>query len=265
MSNHRYGPIQPAALNLRKLCGARTCVTSLVIGLGLLLPLSQAALAQDAVAVPPATVAAPSATGAEQAAASQPLVEGFRSATFGMDEVAVRAAIIADFGVEDAAIELNDNIAERTRILSVQVPDVLEGGGTALVSYVLGYKSNKLDQVSVLWSPDSDSTIDGAKLVANATVLQSYFLGAGYDPATSVVNAEVPEGIVMFRGLDSKNRMVLLLLRGAIDPATVPDQSAAPTEANAETQANFVSSGLTLAYLANPSAPDVFSLKPGQF
>lgn len=264
MSNHRSGPIHRAAFNPRALFGARTGIASLVIGFGLLLPLSQMAMAQDAVAVPPATTAAPTAIGAEQAA-SQPVVEGFRSARFGMDEAEVRAAIIADFGVEDAAIELNDNIAERTRILSVQVPDVLEGGGAALISYVLGYKSNNLDQVSVLWSPDSDSTIDGAKLVANATVLQSYFLGAGYDPATSVVNAEVPEGIVMFRGLDNENRMVLLLLRGAIDPATVPDQNVADAPASADAQASFVSSGLTLAYLANPSAPDVFSLKPGQF
>jgi hypothetical protein len=216
---------------------------------------ASAALAQDVTPTPSATDLGAAVTGQSASAAE---ILGFRSARFGMDEAAVREAIIADFDVEDSAIEVGANVAERTRVLSVAVPDVLEGGGTALVSYVLGYSSNQLDQVSVLWSPQTDEAIDGAKLVANGSVLQSYFLQAGYDPATVVVDAAVPEGVVMFRGLDAQGHMALLLLRGAVD-------AAAAGEGGAEGQAQFVSSGLLLAYLADPANPDVFSVERGQF
>jgi hypothetical protein len=215
------------------------------------------ASAQDA-AVTPSPNAISTTEGATTPAAAA-TVEGFRSARFGMDEAAVREAIVADFGVADADIQVGENAAERTRILSVSVPDVLDGGGTALVSYVLGYSSNKLDQVSVLWSPDTDASIDGAKLVANGSVLQSYFLQSGFDASAVVVDAAVPEGVVMFRGLDAQGRMALLLLRGGIDAA------AQPAEGDAAGQTQFISNGLLLAYLANPSDPDVFSVEQGQF
>lgn len=226
------------------------------------LPMALALGFNPAFAQEAATSATPSEIGnavsAEVVPAETTKIEGFRSSRFGMDEAAVREAIIADFGVEDADISVGENVAERTRILSVAVPDVLEGGGTALVSYVLGYKTKALDQVSVLWSPDTDEAVDGAKLVSNASALQSYFLQAGYDGASVVVDAAVPEGIVMFRGLDADGRMALLLLRGAVDGA------AAAAEGQAA-QAQFVSNGLLLAYLANPAEPDVFTVAPGQF
>lgn len=92
------------------------------------------------------------------------------------------------------------------------------------------------------------------RLVANASVLQAYFLQTGYDPASIVIDAAVPEGVVMFRGLDPEGRMALLLLRGALNVS-------APGE---ESQAQFVSDGLLLAYLANPSNPDVFAVQQNQ-
>ena len=209
------------------------------------------ALAQE----PPAVAGTVSGDAVGADAAAPASVEGFRSARFGMDEADVRAAITTDFGIPESAVEEYENTAERTRILAVKVPDILEGGGEALVSYVLGYSSGKLGQVSVLWSPQTDPSLDPARLTANANVLRSYFMNAGYRPETVIANVAVPEGLVMFRGADQQGRMTLLLLRGSL-PAPAQGQDAPPS---------LDPTSLLLAYLENPADPDVFSVKPGQF
>jgi hypothetical protein len=93
--------------------------------------------------------AAPAATSTKPPVALAPTVEvtGFRSAKFGMSEADVRAAIVKDFAVKPDAIRAETNASEQTRVLLVKVPDVLPGGGSAEVSYVLGFKSKTLIQV----------------------------------------------------------------------------------------------------------------------
>jgi hypothetical protein len=182
---------------------------------------------------------------------------GFRSARFGMNEKAVRAAIVADFGVKDADIEAGQNLSERTRMLSVRVPDVLKDGGIATVSYSLGYKSNTLSQVSVLWAGDVDPQINADKLVSNANALQGYFGAAGYAPDSVIVNAAVPEGVLMFRGSDAEGRMTVLLLRGTM--------SAPQAQAGGAPRSVLTPQNLLLAYIANPRDPDVFKIEAGKF
>ena len=205
--------------------------------------------------IPAATAAETSvpaaAAGATAVATAAATVEGFRSARFGMDEAAVRAAIVKDFGVKPEAILPGENMAERTKMLSVRVPGVLEGGGMAEVSYVFGHKSTKLAQVSVLWSPAIDPAVDQAKLLANANVLQSYFLSSGYKADSVVTSAVVPEGLLMFRGSDAASRMTVLLLRGQMTQGG--------------TQPVLTPVSLLLAYLADPAKPDVFTVPAGQF
>lgn len=202
-------------------------------------------------AATPETQVPPAAAGAVPTVTATVTVDGFRSARFGMDEAAVRAAISKDFDVKSEAIIPGENMAERTKMLSVRVPSVLEGGGTAEVSYVFGYKSKTLAQVSVLWSPAIDSKVDQAKLLANANVLQSYFQSSGYKADSVVTSAVVPEGLLMFRGSDSASRMTVLLLRGQMTQG--------------ETQPVLMPVSLLLAYLSDPAKPDVFTVPAGQF
>ena len=213
-----------------------------------------------------AQAAPESVTGGQTSAAavSPASVEGFRSARFGMDEAGVRDAIQSDFGVAAEAILSGTNPAERTQILSVEGVDVLDGGGAADVSYVFGYQSNELSQVSVLWSADADGAVDGDQLVVNANVLQTFFLNAGYQPESVVTNAPVPEGLLMFRGSDADGRMAVLLLRGTL---AAGETAAADAEGESEPRAETVltPTSLLLAYLANPQDPDVFQIEPGQF
>jgi hypothetical protein len=76
-------------------------------------------------------------------------VEGFRSTKFGMTEADVKVAIANDFGIEGAAVHEQPNAGKRTKVLLIKVADLLLGGGTADISYVFGYKTKKLNQISV--------------------------------------------------------------------------------------------------------------------
>lgn len=214
------------------------------------------ALAAPAAGAQTATV--PQAAISGEAAASAEVL-GFRSARFGMDEAAVRKAATGDFDIKAARLAAGENPSERTKILTARVPDVLDAGGTADVSYVLGHASRKLTQVSVLWSAETDPAIDGDRLVANANVLRNYFLTAGYKPETIVTDVAVPEGLLMFRGSDAKGRMAVLLLRGRLAAGPAAEGAASPPPPV------LTPTSLLLAYIEDPQNPDVFKLKPGQF
>ncbi|RFC65993.1 hypothetical protein DYI37_00470 [Fulvimarina endophytica] len=216
-------------------------------------------------AAPEAPALIEALTGSEAATRGAPAtIEGFRSAKFGMDEAAVRSAIESDFGVASDAIVESANGAERTRILTVDGVEVLDGGGPAAVSYVFGYESNTLGQVSVLWAvggeggEGGEQVVNADKLVANADVLQNYFLQSGYAADSVVVNVPVPEGLVVFRGSDAEGHMAVLLLRGTLAEGEAGADGAAA-------QPVLTPTNLLLAYLADPQKPDVFRVEPGQF
>ena len=191
-------------------------------------------------------------------------VPGFRSANFGMDEAAVRAAITEDFDVEDAEIGKVENAVERTTALIASVPEVMEGGGAAEISYVLGYRTEALTQVSVLWSAETDPEMDEAQLLANGQVLQAYFADAGYLPGSVLLNTPVQDGLVLFRGRDAEGRMTLLLLLGQTVEAAPAESEDAASDAENPT-ATFRPEGLLLSYVARPDDPDVFQIEAGKF
>lgn len=177
---------------------------------------------------------------------------GFRSARFGMDEAAVRAAIEADFGVPAEGIVAGDNTVERTRVLSVRVPDLLPDGGTAQVSYILGYRSRALIQVGILWAEGIDPELTPAMLVANGDLLRAHFLAAGYDPDTVTSDLVLEDGVLLFRGADADGHTAILLLQGSF-----ADDGAG--------RASLVPESLTLLYAQDPDDPDILSLDAGSF
>ena len=178
---------------------------------------------------------------------------GFRSAVFGMDEAAVRAAIVKDFGVPASTIKASQNLADRTDLLTVRVPDVLPAGGASDIAYAFGYKSKKLTQISVVWSKGTDKAITPERLLANGEALKAYFQNAGYDPKSIVVDAAVRDGILLFRGSDADGHTTAMMLHGT---------TAAGQDKGTQT---FVPNALLLFYIADPKAPDVFKIQAGRF
>ena len=211
----------------------------------------------DAPANPPPPAAATAAPGAGLSDASTAPavvnVDGFRSAKFGMSVDEVKAAIVKDFGVKPTAISTGQNTAERTAVLGVSVPDLLQDGGTAQVSYVFGYKSKTLIQVGISWSQATDPTMTPAKLYADGDALRAHFVTEGYKPDTVKTGLVLPNGLLLFRGEDEAGHATILILQGSFKAdAASKQQVLTPTS-------------LALLYSANPQNPDVFKISPGQF
>ncbi len=196
------------------------------------------AVAQSAVPVAPSETTAMALT-------------GFRSAQFGMDEEAVRAAIKADFGIEGDAVEVGLNTVERTQVMTISVPEVLRDGGVAQVSYIFGYKSKALIQIGVLWAPATDPSITEATLYANGDVLRAYFEGAGYLPDTVSKDVVLENGLLLFRGSDASGRTAILLLQGRFEES--------------EGVRTLFPASLTLLYAVNPDDPDILKINSGEF
>ena len=203
----------------------------------------------------PAAPAAPATPNTATPAPAGPVVaevSGFRSAHFGMTEADVRNAIQKDFKVKPEAIQSEENKAEQTHALVIQVPDVLPGGGTASISYVFGFKTKTLIQVGISWSKASDDKMTPEQLFSNANVLRSHFLSAGYKPDSISTNVPVNGGILFFRGSDAQDHATVLILQGAVSQGENNQRVLTPT-------------ALVLLYIADAKTPDVYRLAPGSF
>ena len=210
-----------------------------------------AVLAAMSMAVPAISLPAQAA---ERAAAAKPVavIDGFRSARFGQTEVEVRKAIANDFGLKESAIRRDIHPTERTTVLTVDVDNLLPGSGKAQVTYVLGYASQRLGHINVVWPGGEDKP----DLALTAVALRNYFLGQEFKADSVVANAELPDHtILVFRGADTRGRMVLLVLQRPPERAKgkKPDPAAGTP------------SFLRLTYVEKPAEPDVFQVKPGQF
>ena len=199
---------------------------------------------------PEAAVAAPAT---EPPAAAK--VVGFRSARWGMDDGEVKAAIQKDFGISPSNVAATENAVERTTVLTTTVRDLLEGAGTARISYILGYKSKKLIQVTMVWGTPIDPRVPAEKIVTAANQLRRLFLESGYEPKTITDSARLADGsIVVFEGQDTAKHMTLLRL------ASVPSAAKGPKEGG-----RIASIALSLSYVLDGQNPDIFRLKKGQF
>ena len=208
-------------------------------------------------AAKPADTPSSAAPPQQAAPAATAHVEGFRSAKWGMTEAQVKGAIRADFNIAEDKLKSAENLAEKTQVLTVTVPELLEGAGTAQVSYIFGYTSKKLIQVNILWGSMLDTQTTPPKIAAAAEQLRVLFLGEGYDPQTVATNARAPDGsVLVFEGQDmDKHTTVLKLASGTVTPNDASGKPGKPVEAAA----------LTLSYILDAKDPDIYRIKKGQF
>jgi hypothetical protein len=132
------------------------------------------------------------------------------------------------------------------------VPELLPGGGVAEASYVIGYQSKKLIQVSISWSKAIDDKMMPEQLFSNSSVLRSHFMGEGFKPDTVATNMPINGGLLMFRGSDAKDRTVMMILQGTLAQGEGNQRVLTPTT-------------LLLFYIADAKTPDVYRLPPGSF
>jgi hypothetical protein len=201
----------------------------------------------------------PAAQPQTQDAAERAAVTGFRSARWGMTEAQVKTAIQKDFNISPDKVQTEENLGERTAVLTVTVDDLLEGAGKARVSYILGYSTKKLIQVNVVWGTTIDPQVKPERVVAGANQLRTLLLSSGYVPDTVVSN--IPSGsgaITVFQGEDADKHMTVLRLVTSSEASGQPKQ---------QRKSNAPGTGivLLLSYVQDPRNPDVYRLKKGQF
>ena len=179
-------------------------------------------------------------------------VLGFRSARFGMTEDEVRAAIEKDFGLEGDEVETSVPELARTKVLRVRVDDLIEETGPAVVNYVLGYRSERLFRVNVVWGTPVDPNTTAATINKVSTLLQQYFEGQNFPPESVTRRLRVNNNTVMLlRAADLEGRTVALLL-----------QQAQVQPEGEEARWAYL---LRLSYILDPENLDVYQLEPGDF
>jgi hypothetical protein len=224
-------------------------LTAAALALALVLPPST--FAQAAAAPADTSSAQPPAAGGETAR-----VDGFRNAKWGMTEAEVKAAITAEFKIPADKLKTEPNPNERTTVLTVHVPDLIEGAGIARISYIFGYTTKKLIQVNLVWGTPVDPQAKAEGVVAAANQLRDLFLNAGYEPSSIVANARAADGeVIVFQGQDADKHTTLLRLVSAQPP---PEKDAKKEKAQPVT-------ALFLSYILDTKTPDIFRLKKGQF
>ena len=142
-------------------------------------------------------------------------VTGFRDARFGMTEEQVRTAIQKAFPAAAAKLKIFPQATEKTTVMSLGVADLLPNAGVAQVSYILGFKTKKLIQVNIMWRSDGSEQSDET-VVGTANSLREYFAAQSYKTGSVIANRQLGENsILVFRGADAQDRMVIVVLNGA--------------------------------------------------
>lgn len=210
------------------------------------------ALAQTATAVQPAAAAT--------ATAAPYVVKGFRSALFGMDETAVRAAAAKDFAVAPGDLSRNTSIGDGTTALTVQVAKLEPGPGAATIQYVMGATSGRLIHVNVIWTvPETASAADREKLVAASLQLTRFFRGHSWAPKRAVADLPTgPNSVIAFAGQDASGAAVEMQLEGVAFSRTVNGQTVKSPPPTGPGR-------LRVAYDKNPAQPDVTRIAQGSF
>ncbi|MDR3499375.1 MAG: hypothetical protein P4L72_09125 [Parvibaculum sp.] len=187
-------------------------------------------------------------------------IAGFRSAKFGETEDAVRAAISTDFGKSGDDVKVVENPVERTKALIVEVSDLVPETGKARVTYVLGYKSKALIQVNVLWGTPIVPDTTAVGIGRTGLVLKSYFARQNFDPKFTIRDRKLKNGVLVFQSRDAQGHLVRLVYIQA--PIGKPKPASADEAAAAEKKSIYL---LNLSYVANPAAPDILTIKEGDF
>ena len=172
-------------------------------------------------------------------------IDGFRAARFGMNEGDLRRAIAQDFGFKEDAIRVDIHPVEKTTVLTIAVDNLLPDTPPAMVSYILGFHTQKLIQVSVLWARENADGLPEAALA-----LQNYFNRMQFQDGKSATGGQLPDGSqLIFRGIDRGGHVVMVSFKAASPEKKEPGSM------------NL----LRVTYAERVDNPDVFILEPGKF
>ena len=104
------------------------------------------------------------------------VIDGFRSAKFGMTENQIIQAIAKDFKISKIKVKRAVHPVEKTVGLTIHLPELMSIGGPADIVYILGYKSRKLIQVNIDWGAGVTTNFNPQDVVNTGNFLRDLFL-----------------------------------------------------------------------------------------
>lgn len=183
-------------------------------------------------------------------------ITGFRSARFGMDKTEVRAAIMQDFQVDEAAISEMVNLDQATTVLAVNLPNLSPGPGPASVFYIFGATTGRLMYINVVWATSESPSVQERDRIAVAGLqLAHYFENMKWKPEGAVSGVSLNPGEVLaFAGVDPDDAGVQVIISGV--PMTDAEGHEVPVSGPAILQ---------ISYTARYGAADVITVESGAF
>jgi len=201
-------------------------------------------------------------------AAAQPVyrAEGYGRARFGMTVDEVRSTLALDYPQVRAAPQEEIDAFSRSRVLTLQVPDMPPGPQAADISFVFGATSQQLIAVNVIWRvADIASKAQQTQLLLAAAKLAGGFGAYAWPLLDTIYGLVLSPGVsVVFAGHDVYGGGVEVRLEGVAQAmAPAPGTSSIPQAAVAPLPPSPASLRLTL--VANSHNPDIFRIPAGSF
>lgn len=184
-------------------------------------------------------------------------VPGFRSASWGMTEGEVRAALAKDFGDARASAAVIDPLTGN-KVIIAPMTALAPGPGPAAISYVFGASSGRLIHVSLDWTVAAPGAAARAAMLDAGAKVVAGFVG-NYWKVGSVMRGVVvrPDLIVLFAGADEAGGGVDVRVGGVpyTMSASTALRSVAPPAGPATLHVGF----------SAPSAGNAAAIPPGAF
>ena len=188
------------------------------------------------------------------------VVDGYRSAKWGMTPDQVRAAIARDLpGARIGAATVDP--VERTTVIVAQLPALAPGPGPAAISYIFGAQSGTLFHVNLDWSAEQANAADRAALTAAGAQAVQSLVGYYWKLMTVARGIALgPNALSLFAATGEAGGLVDIRLQGVGYRLERPEGGAVVMPPPPDGTPALLHIGW-----AQSATPDVYRIRPGEF
>lgn len=189
------------------------------------------------------------------------VVDGYRSAKWGMTPAQVRIAVAKDFPAATFRPEAIDP-TNRTTTIVANVPQLAPGPGPMAITYIFGAASGRLFHVNLDWSYEQPTAADRETLTKAGSAVVADFLSY-YWKLMSVARGVAlgPSALVLFAASDEAGGGVDVRLQGIGYVLKMPDGR----EVTMPPPPDGTQALLHVSFAQSVGKPDVYTIKPGDF
>ncbi|BCO25876.1 hypothetical protein MIZ03_0755 [Rhodoferax lithotrophicus] len=189
-------------------------------------------------------------------------VMGYGNAHFGMSVDEVKVLITQDYSHTLGSLKDEIDPAQKTRVLTMVVPELVPGPGPATISYVFGATSKRLIAVNVYWLVTGMATdAQQAQLTEAARVLAADLVGYRW-PIFTVARGHVlaPGVLLVFAGKDAVGGGIEVRLNGVAYTLEARQASVASVATPETLVVPRGPAQLRFSMVANVDKPDIETL-----